>query len=145
MIFDVKNVKYELLETFQKTKDVKSFKYEKSFEFQGNVYLKVAVYGLKVGQRAQYTIKIEKPEKNLPKWMKKLEIEVKGSSAFLEADIEPNPKSIIEYLNYVLGYLDLIKALTVIPSDCGVIRTLELYFTRVNGEYSEKTVKIPLR
>lgn len=130
-------IKLELLKEFRKSKD-DYFKYEREFSFRGKKSLKVEVYGIKLGTMAQYDVVIEC---NLGKFRG----EVKGSSMLIEVDIEPTPKNIIEYLNKILAILDIIKACTVIPSDCGEVQTLELYFKNLDGEYSDKTVKVPLR
>jgi len=130
-------IKLELLKEFKKASEG-HFKYEREFEFQGKKYLKVGVYGIKQGSMAQYDVVIECG-------LGKFKGEVKRSSMLIEADVEPTLKDVIEYLNKVLSILDLIQALTVIPSDCGEVDTLEVYFTKIDGDYHEKTVRIPLR
>lgn len=130
-------IKLELLGKFKEANDG-HFSYERKFSFKGKKYLKVGVYGIKQGNLAQYDVVIEC---NLGKFRG----EVKRSSMLIKTDVEPTTKNVIEYLNKVLAILDLIQALTVIPSDCGTVDVLEVHFTKIDGNYHEKTVKIPLR
>ena len=134
-------IEQELLDEFARTKEY-SFKYEREFKNQSNIpYLRVKVAGTKDrmpwGYCGQYTVKIEYIGG-------KIELEVKRSQAYTHSDAS-RPVEIVSFLNKVLFILDIIKACTVIPSDCGQIDTLEIIFDNIDGMWDDKVVKIPLR
>jgi len=130
-------IELELMKEFKRASDG-HFTYKREFEFQGKKYLKVSVSGIKQGSMAQYGIEIQCTYGTFRG-------EVKRSSVFIKVDVEPTPKNILECLNRILAIYNLIRALTVIPSDCGIVDTLEIHFTRIDGDYHEKVVRVPLR
>ena len=134
---EAKMIEEELREEFRKSKDG-LFKYEKSFRFADKEYLRVAITGIKIGNRMQYTVVIDYADGTVTG-------EVKGSQILITSNVDPTPKNIISEVNRVLTVLEVIRGCTVIPSDVGDISTLEILFENLNGLYSERVIKIPLR
>ena len=93
--------------------------------------LKVEVVGLKSGCCAQYDVIIHSTPK--------IRGEVKRSSITIESD-RVSMDEVIDFINHVCSYLDLIKELTVIPSDAGIVKELVIYFRKLN-----KSIHIPIR
>jgi len=130
----------ELCEAFRKTR---GHHFEWSREFRnrdGKVYLRVRVVGFKLGGIMQYDIFVEH-------WhLFKFKGEVKGMHVLIEVESISSPTGILEYLNILLKDLELIKALTIIPSDCGEIRELRIHFKDLEADnLNQKELIIPLR
>jgi len=137
---EAETIFFELSKLFQNTKDSEHFSFLREFKNKnGETYLTVRVAGYKYGNTAQYDVEITH-------WYGlKIRGYVKRKDLYINTDIEPTPKKIISYLNYILRDVELLKACTCIPSDVGKISEIHVIFDRVKTEkYREKTLIIPI-